>query len=263
VRRTRFRPAVLTAALACAVLLASPAGAEVVQKNGLIVSFGGSISPRALPRTGTAPIGVTVDGRVRRADGRLPPALRRISLEINRNGVLDERGLPICRAVQIEPSSSREALATCGSARVGGGRIAGRIVLPEQRPFPFHGRVIAFNGRRPDGGDAILAHVYASSPFALAIVLTFSLERTPGTYGTRLVAVVPRRTRRLVHITGFRLHLGRRYERGGRPHSYLSAGCPAPAGFPGTTFPLARAAYSFVGGTTLRSVIVRTCHARS
>lgn len=261
-RRTRFRPAVLTAALACAVLLASPAGAEVVQKHGLIVSFGGSISPRSLPRAGTAPIGVAVDARVRSADGRVPPALRRISLEINRNGVLDERGLPFCRADRIQPSSSRQALETCGGAQVGGGRVTGEIVLPEQRPFPFRGRVIAFNGRDPDGRRAILAHIYTRAPFALAIVLSFSLERTPGTYGTRLLAVVPRQTRRLVHITGFRLRLGRRYSYAGRRHSYLSAGCPAPAGFPGATFPLVRAAYSFVGGTTLRNVIVRTCHAR-
>lgn len=247
---------------AALVVLALPAAAEVTQKNGLIVSFSGSISPRSLPRAGTAPIGVTVDGRVRTASGRLPPALRRISLEINRSGVLDDRGLARCRVDQIQPSSSRQALATCGPAQVGSGRVAGQIVLPEQRPFDFRGRVIAFNGRRPDGRRAILAHVYTRTPFALAVVLAFSLERTPGTFGTRLVAVVPPKTRRLLHITAFRLRLGRSYSHGGRHHSYLSAGCPAPAGFPGTTFPLARAAYSFVGGTTLRSVLVRTCHAR-
>ncbi|HUB99438.1 MAG TPA: hypothetical protein VMS11_06405 [Solirubrobacterales bacterium] len=257
-----MRPKALAAALACAALLAAPAGAEVAQKNGLIVSFGGSISPRSLPRTGTAPIGVTVAGRVRTASGRLPPALRRISLEINRNGVLDDHGLAVCRPDQIEPSSSRQALATCGKARVGGGQVTGRVVLPDQLPVAFRGRVIAFNSRRPDGGRAILAHVYTGSPFAISVVLVFALESTSGTFGTRLVAVVPRQTRRVLHITGFRLHLGRNYSRGGRRHSYLSAGCPAPAGFPGTTFPLTRAAYSFVGGTTLRSVIVRTCHAR-
>lgn len=257
--RGRFRVVVAVAAIA---LFAVPAQAEVVQKNGLIVSFGGSISPHALPRSGAAPIGVTVAGRVRRANGKLPPALRRLSLEINSNGILDNRGLPTCSAARIEPSSSREALARCRRARVGSGRVAGRIVLPEQRPFSFDGRVVAFNGRATGGRSVILAHVYSKTPFALAFVLSFSVERTPGTYGTRLVAVVPPRTRRLVHITSFRLRLGRTYERGGLQHSYLSAGCPAPAGFAAVTFPLARANYSFVGGTTLRSVLLRTCHVR-
>ncbi|HET7445962.1 MAG TPA: hypothetical protein VFJ57_15035 [Solirubrobacterales bacterium] len=261
-RRARLRPKALAAALACIALLAAPAAAEVTQKNGLIVSFGGSISPRSLPRTGVAPIGVTVDGRIRTASGRLPPALRRIVLEINRNGVLEDRGLARCRVDQIQPSSSGKALAACGPAQVGSGRVAGQIVVPEQRPFAFRGRIIAFNGRRAGGGRAILAHVYTSSPFSLSVVLTFSLARTPGTFGTRLVAVIPRKTRRLLHITAFRLHLGRSYSDGGRRRSYLSAGCPAPAGFPGTTFPLVRAGYSFVGGTTIRNVIVRTCHAR-
>lgn len=251
----------MVAAVTIAVL-ALPAAAEVTQKNGLIVSFGGSISPRSLPRVGAAPIDVTVDGRVRTASGHLPPALRRIVLEINRNGILDDRGLASCRIDEIQPSSSGEALATCGPAQVGSGRVGGQIVLPEQRPLALRGRVIAFNSRGPDGGRAILAHLYMSSPFALSLVLTFSLERIPGTFGTRLVAVVPRRARSLLHITAFRLHLGRRYSHAGRRQSYLSAGCPAPAGFPGTTFPLVRAAYSFVGGTTVRSVIVRTCHAR-
>ncbi len=252
---------VLVAAAAAALFTAS-AQAEVVQKNGLIVSFGGSISPQALPRSGAAPIGVTVGGRVRRANGKLPPALRRLSLEINSSGILDNRGLPTCSAARIEPSSSREALASCGRAQVGGGRVTGRIVLPEQPPFSFNGRVVAFNGRAVGGGSVILAQVYSKIPFALAFVLSFSIERTPGTYGTRLVAVVPPRTRRLVHITSFRLRLGRTYEHAGHRRSYLSAGCPAPAGFPGATFPLARASYSFVGGTTLRSVLVRTCRAR-
>lgn len=258
----RSRLAGLAVGLLLAFLAAAPARGEVTQKNGLIVNFGGSISPRSLPRAGTAPIGITVNAQVRTASGRLPPALRRISLQINRNGVLDDRGLPTCRRNQLVPSSSQQAMAACGRARVGGGRVTGRIALPEQPPFAFQGRVIAFNGRHLDGDHAILAHIYTHSPFALSVVLTFTLERTPGTFGTRLVAVVPQQIRRQLHITSFRLRLKRSYSRGGRRHSYLSAGCPAPAGFPGATFPLARAAYSFVGGTTLRSVIVRTCHAR-
>jgi hypothetical protein len=63
-------------------------------------------------------------------------------------------------------------------------------------------------------------------------------------------------------VTSFSLHLRRIYEFGGRRRSYLSAGCPAPEGFPGATFPLVRASYSFDGGIRLSSVLVRTCHAR-
>jgi hypothetical protein len=262
-RRAPLRLAALAVAGLLLITLAAAATAEVAQKNGLIVSFGGSIAPRILPRTGAAPIGVTVEGRVRTASGRLPPALRRLSLELNANGVLNRRGLPTCRAADLQPSSSAQALATCGPARVGGGRVSGRIVIPEQHPTSFSGRVIAFNGHDPGGGPAILAHLYTKSPIALTAVIVFKVEQAVGTYGTRLIAVVPPRIRRLVHITSFKLRLGRQFKMNGQQRSYLSAGCPAAPGFPSATFPLVRASYGFVGGTTLRSVITRTCQARS
>jgi hypothetical protein len=250
-------------ALALTVLLLSPAAtrAETVRQGDLIVSFGGSISPRALPRNGTAPVGVEVSGRVRTGAGGPPPSLRRIALEVNRAGVLDRRGLPVCRLGRILPTSTAGALAACRPARVGGGRVRGAIVLPEQRPTPFSGTVVAFNGRLANGHPAILAHLYTTVPAPITFVLSFAIEPGRGEYGTRLVAVVPRDTRRSAHITSFTLRLRRTFEAAGVQRSYLSAGCPAPAGFPGATFPLVRASYSFVGGKTLSSTLTRTCHA--
>jgi hypothetical protein len=261
-RRSRLRISTLGLATAIGVLLAVSAQGEVVQKDGLIVSFGGSIAPHLLPRTGRAPVGVTVSGRIRDAGGGLPPSLRRISLEINRNGILSDRGLPACPLRRLQPSSTREALEACGNARVGGGRVDGQIVIPGQRPVRYDGRVVAFNGQLPNGHAAILVHLYSGSPLPLTFVLAFSIERTPGRFGTRLVAVVPQRTRRLIHVTGFTLHLQRTYEFGGERRSYLRAGCPAPEGFPGVTFPLVRTSYRFDGAPTLSSTLVRTCHAQ-
>jgi hypothetical protein len=261
-RRVTGRFFALATSLALTLVFVGPAAAEVAREHGLIVSFGGEVTPKVLPRVGTTPVGVTIGARVRTANRHLVPSLRRIAVEINSNGVLDRRGLPVCRAAQIQPSNSAQALRACGPARVGSGRLRGQIVIPEQPPFPFEGRVVAFNGRTASGRPAILAHVFSSSPLALAFVISFTVERLSGTYGIRLVAVVPRKTRQLAHVTSFSLRLQRRYTAAGRRHSFLSAGCPAPAGFPGATFPLVRAAYSFDGGTRLGSTLVRTCHAR-
>jgi hypothetical protein len=258
---SRLRLCGLATTLALILVLAVPASAEIAREHGLIVSFGGEVRPRLLPRLGTAPVAVTVSGRVRSAERGLPPSLRRISLEINRNGILDNRGLPLCRAGQIQPSSTAQALSACRAAKVGGGTVRGQVAIPGQPPFGFQARVVAFNARGEDGRPEILAHLYTKSPLALTFVLTFAVDRIAGTYGTRLVAIVPKRTRRITHVTSFTLHLRRIYEFGGRRRSYLSAGCPAPKGFPGATFPLVRASYSFDGGTQLSSVLVRTCHA--
>ncbi|MBA3865254.1 MAG: hypothetical protein H0X42_02720 [Solirubrobacterales bacterium] len=242
--------------------LVAPAHGEVERKRDLIVSFGGSISPPLLPRSGRAGVTVGVDARVRTADGRLPPALQRITLDINANGVLTHAGLPSCPIARLQPISTQDALRACGEALVGRGEAGGAILLPEQKPIPFEGRVVAFNGTLANGRRAILAHLYTTTPFPLTFVLPFTIQRTAGTFGTRLVGLVPKNIRERTHVTRLSLRLGRSYEVGGRGRSYLSAGCPAPKGFTTATFPLLRASYGFDDGTTLSSVLIRTCHTR-
>jgi hypothetical protein len=238
------------------------AGGETVQQGALRVSFGGSVAPRALPRASSVPISVAIRGQVRDLSGGPPPSLRRIAIEVNRLGVLDRLGLPICPAASIRASSTAAALAACGGALVGEGHVGGVIVLPEQIPTPFQGRVVAFNGKLADGRPAILAHLFTTLPASLSFLLAFQLGRAHGVFGTRLVATVPARTRRTAHITSFALRLHRIFSVGGERRSYLSAGCPAPTGFPSVTFPLVRAGYGFVGEKTVSDTLVRTCRAR-
>jgi hypothetical protein len=253
--------AALLGALIAVALLAGGADGETVRQGTLQVSFGGSVAPQALPRAGTTPISVAIRGRVRQLSGGPPPSLRRIAIEVNRLGVLDRSGLPACPAGRLRAASTAGALAACGPAMVGEGRVGGVIVLPEQEPAPFAGRVVAFNGTLPDGRPAILAHLYTTRPAPLAFVLSFALGRAHGEFGTRLVATVPAKTRSTAHITSFSLRLYRVFTVDDERRSYLSAGCPAPAGFPTVTFPLVRAGYGFVGNRTISDTLVRTCRA--
>jgi hypothetical protein len=249
----------LLGALIGSGLLVGGAGGETVRQGGLQVSFGGSVAPQVLPRTGTTPVAVAIRGGVRALRGSVPPSLRRIAIEVNRVGVLDRRGLSACPARRLRASSTADALAACGPALVGEGRVGGVLVLPEQKPTRFGGRVVAFNGRMPDGSAAILAHLYLPRPVPLSFVLAFRVSRGHGTFGTRLVATVAAETRRTAHITTFSLRLHRLFDVDGRQRSYLSAGCPAPAGFTSATFPLLRAGYAFVGAKTVSDTLVRTC----
>jgi hypothetical protein len=250
----------LLGALCCGAALVVPgAGGETVRQGSLQVSFGGSVAPHLLPRIGTTPIAVTIRGHVRALTGAPPPSLRRIAIEVNRLGVLERSGLPSCPLSRLRASSTEMALDQCGAAMVGEGRVSGVLVLPEQVPTPFGGRVVAFNGTLPDGRPAILAHLYTSRPAPLTFVLAFAIGRAHGTFGTRLVATVPAKTRRTAHITSFTLRLHRTYTAEGERRSYLSAGCPAPDGFNGVTFPLVRTAYGFVGERTVADTLVRTC----
>jgi hypothetical protein len=253
---------VLLAALCCWAATAVPgARGETVRQGSLQVAFGGSVAPHLLPRVGTTPIAVSIDGHVRTLSAGPPPSLRRIAIEVNRLGVLDRQGLPACPLRRLRASSTEAALRQCRAAKVGEGHVSGVLVLPEQSPTAFGGRVVAFNGTLPGGRAGILAHLFTSRPAPLTFVLAFAIGRAHGTFGTRLVATVPAKTRHTAHITDFSLTLHRDYSVDGERRSYLSAGCPAPEGFPSSTFPLVRTTYGFVGEKTVSDTLVRTCFA--
>jgi hypothetical protein len=251
----------LVAALAVVLALSgAAASAEPVQRGNLRVSFEGEITPRALPRSGMAPVAVRVGGRITTTDRSDPPQLRRIEIAINRNGRLDPTGLPACRLEEIQPSTTANALRACGPAKVGEGSFSADVVIPEQSPFPSRGRVVAFNGVEK-GRPVIFAHVYGTDPVPTSYTLPLRVTRAKGTFATVLAASLPRVTSDVAFVTGISLTLERRFRYRGRRRSYLSAGCPAPKGFPGAVFPLARAGFAFAGGRTLSSVLIRSCDA--
>ncbi len=239
---------------------ADASASVVVQRRGVRVSFDGKLTPHALPRHGVAPVGIVVDAKIGATGGDDPPQLRRISIAINRNGRFTSEGLPACRLDQIQPSTTAGALAACRRSLVGEGNFSANVKLPEQSPFPSAGKVLAFNGR-VGGKPAILAHIYGTQPAPTSTVLPFVLGTAHGTYGTVLEASLPQATGSWGYVTGLRMNLRRRFTSHGEARSYLSAGCPAPAGFPSAAFPLARTSFAFSGGLTLVSVLNRTCRA--
>jgi hypothetical protein len=92
--------------------------------------------------------------------------------------------------------------------------------------------------------------------------LPFLLRKSHGTYGTTLEASLPQATGNWGYVTGLRMNLRRHFTYRGHSRSFLSAGCPAPAGFPSASFPLAKTSFNFAGNLTLDAVLNRTCRAR-
>jgi hypothetical protein len=253
----------LTATLALLLLFAAAlAVAEPVQNGNLRVSVSGKLAPHTLPRTGTAPVAVTVGGQVSTTDETEPPQLQGMTIEINRHGRIESAGLPTCKANSIRTASNGRALATCGPALVGEGKFNGTITLPGSTPYPFEGKLLVFNGSE-HGHPVLLAHIYSPHPFATSFVISFAISRkSKGTYGTVLTADLRKALGTKKNLTGIEMTLSRRYSYKGRRRSYVSAGCPAPKGFNSTLYPLARAGFSFADGRKLVSVLERTCGAK-
>jgi hypothetical protein len=241
---------------------ASLATAAITQKGILRIAVQGNLKPKKLPRVGAAPISVTVGGNISTTDESLPPQLKTLRIELNRNGHLEYLGLPTCPYSKIQPASTSRALAGCRSSLVGKGSFSAEITLAGQEPYPIQGRLVLFNGER-NRKPVLYGHIYSPKPFATSFVIVFGLsQHGKGTYGTVLTAQLPKAMKAWGRLTGLEMTLSRRYSVGGKSRSYLSAGCPAPKGFTKASFPLARASFAFAGGKSLSSVLSSTCRAR-
>ncbi|MBA3867128.1 MAG: hypothetical protein H0X42_12415 [Solirubrobacterales bacterium] len=256
----------IVAALLVVALLAAAgaalAGAEIVQKGLLRVNVDSSLSPKQLPRQGSAPIAVKVGWNITTTDGSAPPKLQNLKIEINRHGQFDATGLPVCPIGRIQPASSARALSNCGSSLVGEGKFSAQVSLGNQEPYAASGRLLVFNGELK-GKPVLLGQIYSPHPFATSFVIPFAVKQLDhGTYGTVLSTTIPKALLSWGNLTGIEMTLSRKYGFEGSRHSYVSAGCPAPKGFGLVLFPLARTSFSFSDGTTVGSTLTDTCKVR-
>lgn len=256
------RSGLVALALLVALGAAGVARAEVEQQGGIIVAFDGGISPHALPRTGVAPVSVTIDSTFKSSEEvDPPPQLRTISIGINRAGKIYDRGLPSCRVRKIQPATITAAKRICGGAIVGSGHVQVRVHLANQPPFTFKGPLLVFHAKRSGGNRRLLAQVYGRKPPS-AFVLNFKVVETKGEFGTVIKTSLPKSARKWAYVTHFDMKLKRNYTYEGQRHSYVNAGCAAPEGFPGAVYKFARSNFGFAGGKHVMTTLVRDCTVR-
>jgi hypothetical protein len=248
-------------AMLLAALVASPASAELTQKGNLFVNFDGGISPRALPRSAPAPIGVRIEGKIKVPPGQQHPSLRGIEVALNRAGRLETTGLPRCRRRQIESGTPSEALDACETALVGAGGIVAKTDLQNQQATTVRDEILLFNGV-DNGRPVIFAHIHQTEPTPMTRLVVFRIRRSSGAFGIVISGDIPPSVNRNGYLESIFLQLERRYVYRGRQRSYLSAACSAPAGFRLATFPFAKASMSFEDGRRLSSTLVRTCRVK-
>lgn len=245
---------IAAAALACASL----ARAAVIQEGNLRITVTSQVQPYKLPREEPAPIAVFVAGHLQAPHGGIPSQLQRMTVEVNRHGLLQSKGLAVCPASRLEPASTERALASCGDALIGSGQFWAHIVLPDQGAYPSHGRLLIFNGKK-DGRPVLLVHIFTSNPFFSSFVLTFAIKKIKGTYGTALSASLPEALGSWGYVDRIKLTLKRKYTWQGKQMSYFNSACPAPKGVKRVVFPLARASFQFAEGLSLSTKVEKAC----
>jgi hypothetical protein len=254
--RRKTSTALLVISLLCGAAYAS---AATVQQGGLRITALAQLIPYKLPRDKPAPIAIFVAGHLQNATGGIPPQLQELKIEVNRHGLLQSRGLPVCQVASIQPASTERALSGCGDALIGSGQFWAHIVLPDQGAYPTQGRLLIFNGRER-GHPVILAHIYTSHPFNSSFVIPFSIRHvSKGPYGTELRASLPQALGDWGYLDRIKLTLQRKYTYKGRQLSYFNAACPAPGKAKRASFPLAYAEFAFAGRAPLGATVNKTC----
>ena len=96
-------------------------------------------------------------------DGTHIAPLETISLEFDKAGHLNTKGLASCTVGKLESTTTKTAEKSCKGAIVGKGNVTAEIALPEQPPFGASGPLVVFNGSKGNKQELIL-HVYAHVP---------------------------------------------------------------------------------------------------
>lgn len=197
------------------------------EAGNIVVWDHGGISPKELPRHRPAPISGIFNARIGTKDGTHPPAAQTLRIDFDKTIQIDTRGLSTCSRGQLQDRSTTGARRACSDAIVGEGKAEVAVEFAEQPPFTAKGTILAFNGGTRGGKTRLLIHTYVDVPTPSAVVVETTISHiSRGHYGLHTVTTIPQIAGGAGSITGFKMHLGRRFAFKGRERSYLMASCP-------------------------------------
>lgn len=216
-----------------------------VEAGNLRVTFNGGFSPSKLPKKKLANIMLQASGKIETKDGSHPPALKEVILESDKNGTIDTKGVPVCKAGQLTSRDTKAAEKVCGPAIIGKGETEVEIAFPEQKPIPVKSKLLVFNGGTGGGKTTLFIHAYITVPTPAAIVTTVKIKKIHhGRYGLLSVASIPKIAGGSGSVKSFSLTVGKQHT--------LFAKCPdGKLQVHGTA--------KFADGTSASATIIRTC----
>jgi hypothetical protein len=251
----RKRIAIAGAVFLAALLATALASAATVRVGTLVLHADGGFEPRLLPKRAFAPIHFQGYGEVETTDGSVPPPLRHVKLEFDRDGRLSTSGLPVCRPGEIETASPQVARRLCRGAIVGRGRVAATVPLPLLGRVEVRSALTVFNGPRQGGDPTVLLHAQAPFPVSETYVVVVPIERRGGAYGYRAEFDVPPIAHGLGSLTYIGSKIGRIYRASGSERSYVSARCS-------DSILQTRGLFSFADGTVVSGSVFKVCRAK-
>jgi hypothetical protein len=214
----------MTAALALGAVTVADAAKTTIGVGNLKLTFGGIFSPKALPKATYAPVTAVVEGKVTTTDRTHPSALRETVVDVDKDVRVSVKGLPVCKASQLEAQDTKAAKSVCGTTVLGSGLAHAEIAFPEQPPIKVASPITVFNGGEKGGKVTLLIHTFLTVPAPAAIVTTVTIAKKGS--GLHSIAKVPVVAGGSGSVLDFKFKLGRTYAYKGKKVSYLEARCP-------------------------------------
>lgn len=240
------------------VSLAGAGAAEAIKlRIGNIIIVGdGGFSPTKLPKHENAPIRLFGHAAFKTVDGTRPSPLRTLTLEFDKHGAVETRGLAKCSEPKLVATTTPQARKLCPGSIVGTGFGTGVVELPEQRPIKVSSPLTLFNGPVKHGNPTVIGHAHIDYPGPTTYLVLIEIQRVHhGRYGFKTVANFPKIVNGYGSPTSGHLTIGREWTWRGKRLSYANAHCAD-----GRL--QAKAEFSFEDGSFVQGTIFKPCTVR-
>jgi hypothetical protein len=253
-RKTLLRTLIVIGVVA--LVGAGGASAIKLRVGNIIITGDGGFTPTTLPKHENAPIKLFGHSKFSTTDGSRVSPLKTLTLEFDKHGEVETRGLQKCTMAKLVATTTKVARKLCSNAIVGTGFGTGVVELPEQRPIKVSSPLTLFNGPIKHGNPTVLGHAHIDYPGPTTYVILIEIQRVHnGRYGFKTVANFPRIVNGYGSPVSGHLTIGREWMYKGQKLSYANARCAD-----GRL--QARAEFSFESGDFVEGTIFKPCKVR-
>lgn len=223
-RRNLMLALAVAAVASLGVAAVASAVSTTLRAGNLIVTFGGTTSPKALSKTKYTPVSTNIFGKIKTSENSHPSAFREAIVNIDKDVKVNVKGYPVCKAGQLTARDTKAAKRVCGKTLLGQGSAVAQIAFPEQNPIRVPSPLLVFNGGEKGGKITLLIHTFITVPVPAAIVTTVKIQRKGS--GIHSVAKIPQIAGGSGSALEFKFKLGKTYRYKGKKVGYFEARCP-------------------------------------
>jgi hypothetical protein len=250
-RKTLLRTFVAVAVIG--LLGAGAADALKLRIGNIVIVADGGFTPTTLPKNENAPIKLYGHAKFSTVDGARPSPLRQLTIEFDKHGAVETRGLEKCTMGKLVATTTKVARKLCPDAIVGTGFGTALVELPEQRGIEASSPLTLFNGPVKHGNPTVLGHAHIDYPGPTTYVILIEIQKIHnGRYGFKTVANFPRIVNDYGSPISGHLTIGKTWKYKGQTLSYANAHCAD-----GRL--QAKAEFTFKDGSFVQGTVFKPC----